>query len=115
MTVAALVLGLLLGFSGFSALALSLDRHHRAAFRTPVPKRRVGGLRAAGWAGLALSFAAAVAAGGWDFGPVQWVGSLTGSALLVVALMAYRPGWLRAAALAALPLAVLMLPIALAR
>lgn len=115
MTVAALVLGLLLGFSGFSALALSLDRHHRAAFRTPVPKRRVGGLRAAGWAGLALSFAAAVAAGGWDFGPVQWVGSLTGSALLVVALMAYRPGWLRTAALAALPLAVLMLPIALAR
>ena len=115
MTVAALVLDLLLGFSGFSALALSLDRHHRAAFRTPVPKRRVSGLRAAGWAGLALSFAAAVAAGGWDFGPVQWVGSLTGSALLVVALMAYRPGWLRAAALAALPLAVLMLPIALAR
>ena len=115
MTVAALVLGLLLGFSGFSALALSLDRHHRAAFRTPVPKQRVGGLRAAGWAGLALSFAAAVAAGGWDFGPVQWVGSLTGSALLVVALMAYRPGWLRTAALAALPLAVLMLPIALAR
>ncbi len=85
MTVAALALCLLLGFSAFSSLALSLDRHHRAAFRTPVPKRRAGGLRAAGWAGLALSFAAAVAAGGWNFGPVQWIGSLTGSALLTLA------------------------------
>ena len=113
MTVAALVLSLLLGFSGFSALALSLDRHHRAAFHSSVPRRRVGGLRAAGWAGLALSFAAAVAAGGWNFGPVQWIGSLTGSALLVVAVMAYQPGWLRAAALAALPLAVLVLPLAM--
>jgi hypothetical protein len=112
-TVAALALCLLLGFSAFSALALSLDRHHRAAFRTPVPERRASGLRAAGWAGLALSFAAAVAAGGWNFGPVQWIGSLTGSALLVVALTAYQPGWLRIAALAALPLAVLVLPLAL--
>ena len=96
MTVAALALSLLLGFSAFSSLALSLDRHHRAAFRTPRPQaagRRACAPRAG--AGLALSFAAAVAAGGWNFGPVQWIGSLTGSALLVVALMAYQPGWLR--------------------
>ncbi len=95
MTVAALLLSLLLGFAGFAALALSLDRHHRAVFRAPVPGRRVGGLRAAGWSGLALSFAAAVAAAGWSFGPVQWIGSLTGSALAVVLLIAYRPTWMR--------------------
>jgi hypothetical protein len=112
-TTAAHALTLLLAFSGFAAFALSLDRHHRAAFRTPVPRRRVGGLRAAGWSGLALAFAAAVGSSGWAFGPVQWVGSLTASALAVVALIAYRPGWLRTAALVALPLAAAMLPLAL--
>lgn len=115
MSAAAHALSLLLAFSGFAALALSLDRHHRAAFRTPIPQRRVGGLRAAGWAGLALAFAAAVASSGWAIGPVQWVGSLTASALAVVALIAYQPGWLRIAAVVALPLAAAMLPLALPR
>ncbi|MHB2209364.1 DUF3325 domain-containing protein [Methylobacterium sp. CM6257] len=115
MTAAALTLSLLLGFSGFAALALSLDRHHRAVFRTPVPRRRIRSLRAAGWSGLALSFAAAIASAGWNFGPVQWIGSLTGSALAVVSLLAYRPTWLRAAALAALPLAAISLPLVLLR
>lgn len=113
MTASALLVSLLLAFSGFSALALSLERHHRAVFRTPPPRRRVGGLRVAGWAGLALSFAAAIACGGWSFGPVQWVGSLSAAALVVVAVMAYRPTWLRTAALTALPLAALTLPLAL--
>lgn len=114
MTPAALILSLLLSFAGFAALALSLDRHHRAAFPVPRPRRRIGSLRAAGWCGLGLSFAAAVAAAGWSFGPVQWIGSLTGSALAVVVLIAYRPAWLRNAALSALPLALLTLPLALA-
>jgi hypothetical protein len=112
-TFAALALSLALSFPGFAALALSLDRHHRAVFRTPAPRRRVAGLRAAGWSGLGLSFAAAIAAAGWSFGPVQWIGSLTGAALAVVTLITYRPGWLRAAALAALPLAALLVPLAL--
>ncbi len=109
MTSAALILSLLLSFSGFAALALSLDRHHRAAYRVGVPKARVGSLRMAGWCGLGLSFATA----GWNFGPVQWIGSLTGSALAVVAIVAYRPTWLRIAALAALPLAAATVPLAL--
>ncbi|MEL6060095.1 MULTISPECIES: DUF3325 family protein [unclassified Methylobacterium] len=115
MTAPALLLSLLLAFSGFSALALSQDRHHRAVIRTPVARSRIRGLRAAGWSGLGLSFAAAVTSVGWCFGPVQWIGSLTGSALAVVALIAYRPTALRAAALAAIPLAALTLPLALMR
>lgn len=115
MTVPALILSLLLAFSGFSALALSLDRHHRAVFRSPVSQARIGSLRAAGWSGLGLSFAAAITFAGWSFGPVQWIGALTGAALAVVALIAYRPTSLRAAALAALPLAALTLPLALMR
>ncbi|MEE7494396.1 DUF3325 domain-containing protein [Methylobacterium oryzae CBMB20] len=113
MTSAALILSLLLSFSGFAALALSLDRHHRAAYRMGVPRARVGSLRMAGWCGLGLSFAASIAAAGWDFGPVQWIGSLTGAALAVVAIIAFRPTWLRNAALAALPLAAVAVPLAL--
>ncbi|CAA2154933.1 hypothetical protein MBRA_00612 [Methylobacterium brachiatum] len=113
MTASALALSLCLSFSSFAALALSLDRHHRAAFRVPAPRTRIRSLRAAGWSGLAVAFAAAVACSGWNFGPVQWIGGLTGGALLVVAVMSYRPAWLRAAAVAALPLAMLALPFAL--
>lgn len=115
MTLPALGLTLLLAFAGFAALALSLDRHHRAAFHAPVGRGKRVGLRVAGWAGLALSLAGAVLSSGWTFGPVQWVGSLTGSALAVVGLAAVRPRWLRAAALVALPLAAAALPLALAR
>lgn len=115
MTAPALFLSLLIAFSGFSALALSLDRHHRAVFHAPVSRSRIGGLRAAGWSGLGLSFAAAVASAGWSFGPVQWIGSLTAAALAVVALIAFWPTALRTAALAALPLAVLTASLALLR
>ncbi|MDP4002192.1 DUF3325 domain-containing protein [Methylobacterium sp. NEAU K] len=114
MTIAALVLNLLLSFSSFAALALSLDRHHRGTFDVPLPRGRSRGLRAAGWSGLILSFTVAVACAGWSFGPVQWTGGLTGAGLAVVALISYRPTWLRAAALAALPLAAVALPFALA-
>jgi len=112
-TVPAVVLSICLSFSSFAALALSLDRHHRAVFRVPAPRNRTRGLRVAGWCGLAVAFAASVACSGWNFGPVQWIGGLTGAALLVVAVMSYRPAWLRAAAVAALPLAMLALPFAL--
>ncbi|MDP4023806.1 DUF3325 domain-containing protein [Methylobacterium sp. NEAU 140] len=114
MTAAALAVSLALAFSGLAALALSLDRHHRAALQTPAVRGRAKALRAAGWCGIGLSFAAAIACGGWAFGPVQWLGALTAAALAVVALLSWRPVWLRAAALAALPVAALVLPLALA-
>ena len=41
---------------------------------------------------------------------MRWVWAVS---LLVVAVMSYRPAWLRAAAVAALPLAMLALPFAL--
>ncbi|AWN41351.1 DUF3325 domain-containing protein [Methylobacterium durans] len=113
MTPLVLALNLALSFASLAALALSLDRHHRDAFLARAPKARARALRLAGWAGIAVSFAAAVAFEGWNFGPVQWIGALTGAALLVVALLSYRPQWLRPAALAALPLALVALPFAL--
>ncbi|KAB1070956.1 DUF3325 domain-containing protein [Methylobacterium planeticum] len=113
MTPIVLALNFALSFAGLAALALSLDRHHRDAFLSRPPKARARGLRVAGWAGILLSLAASVALEGWNFGPVQWIGALTGASLLVVALLSYRPGWLRPAALAALPLALIALPFAL--
>lgn len=113
MTPVVVLLNLALCFAGFGALALSLDRHHRDALGGRVPESRTLPLRLAGWALLALSFAAAVALEGWNFGSVQWVGALTGAALLVVALLSYRPAWLRPAALAALPFGGLLLPVLL--
>lgn len=106
MTPLALVLNLALSFSAMAAFCLSLDRHHAEAFRVRAARRRTLALRLCGWAGIALSFAMAVLFDGWNFGPVQWLGALSGAALLVVAIGSYRPRWLRPAALAALPLAL---------
>lgn len=114
MSASGLAVSLALAFAGLAALALSLDRHHRAALRSPLPRGRARPLRAAGWAGLALSFAAAVALSGWNFGPVQATGATTAAALAVATCLTYRPGWLRPAALAALPIAAAFLPFALA-
>ena len=113
MSAVGLLLCAALAFTGLAALALSLDRHHRAALRGPVPRGRVRPLRAAGWAGLALSFAASIALDGWNFGPVQATGAITAAALAVALWLTYRPGWLRAAALIALPLAAACLPFAI--
>lgn len=104
---------LFLAFAGLAALALSLDRHHRAALRGPLPRGRAKPLRAAGWSGLGLSFAAGVATAGWNFGPVQVTGAVTAAALAVSACLTFRPRLLRPAALAALPLAAAILPFAL--
>ncbi|MCJ2012360.1 DUF3325 domain-containing protein [Methylobacterium sp. J-076] len=114
MSAAGLGVCVALAFAGLACLALSLDRHHRAVLRRPLPRGRARPLRAAGWAGLGLSFYAAVALAGWNFGPVQAVGAVTAAALGVALCLAYRPGWLRPAAVAALPLAAACLPFALA-
>lgn len=104
MTPTVLLANLALSFAALAALCLSMNRHHAAAFTAKPSRRTMLGLRAAGWAGIALCFAVAVLAEGWNFGPVQWLGSLSGGALLVVALASYRPAWIRPAALLALPL-----------
>lgn len=113
MTPAVLALNVALAFGGLSLLALSLDRHHRDAFGARVPPMRMRLLRILGYAALALSLAAAIAWDGGNFGPVQWIGSLTGAALLVVAILSYAPRLLRPAALASLPAALAALLVTL--
>lgn len=106
MTPLAVTLTLLLSFSGLACLCLGMDRHGRELFPGRPSRRRGLAFRTAGWLFVALAFAAAVVTADWNFGPVQWLGSLTGAALVVVALMSYRPAWIRPAAVAALPLAL---------
>jgi hypothetical protein len=106
MTPLSIALNLTLSFAGLAALCLSMDRHHRAIAGRSQSRARARTLRLAGWAAIAASFAASIVTSDWNFGPVQWIGSLTGAALLVVALASYRPGWISPAALATLPLAI---------
>ncbi len=80
-----------LGFLGLAALCLSLGRHHQVLWPSPPTRRRVLGLRAAGWTLVALSLAAALHFDGGAFGPVHWLGSLIGAALLLVVTLSYRP------------------------
>jgi hypothetical protein len=106
MTPLSIALNLALSFAGLAALCLAMDRHHRAIVGRGQSRTRARALRLSGWAAIAASFAAAIVTSDWNFGPVQWIGSLTGAALVVVGLVSYRPAWIRPAALLALPLAL---------
>jgi hypothetical protein len=86
-----MLLALLLCYGGFTALCLSMDRHHAELLgRKPSPRRRQG-MRIGGWLLLALSLWAAVSVAGWGLGLVQWFAVLMLSALLLVLLLPYRP------------------------
>ncbi|MCF4126531.1 DUF3325 domain-containing protein [Methylobacterium sp. SyP6R] len=86
-----LLIGSGLGFLGLAALCLSMARHHQALWAGTPDRRRVLALRAAGWALLGLSLAAAIRLDGWNFGPVDWLGSLIGAGLLLIVVQSYRP------------------------
>lgn len=103
-----MLLALLLCYTGFTALCLSLDRHHADLLgRKPSALRRLV-LRLGGGLLLALSLWAAVATFGWGRGLVEWCAVLMISALLLVWLVAYRPRW----ALAMAALGLLASPVA---
>lgn len=86
-----MLLALLLCYGGFSALCVSMDRHHRDLLgRTPTSRQRQL-LKALGWSLLALSMWPAVAASGWSLGLVDWCAALMASAMLLVWLLPYRP------------------------
>ena len=86
-----MLLALLLCYGGFSALCVSMDRHHRDLLgRTPTTRQRHL-LKALGWSLLALSMWPAVVAAGWSLGLVDWCAALMASAMLLVWLLPYRP------------------------
>jgi hypothetical protein len=86
-----MLLALLLCYGGFTALCLSMDRHHTELLGRKPSVRRRQGMRIYGWLLLALSLWAAVSATGWGLGLVQWFAVLMLSGLLLVLLMPYHP------------------------
>lgn len=116
MTPLVLALNLGLSFLGLTALCVSLPRHHGAVSAAVLAPRRVVLLRLAGWTLIALSLLAAAALDGWNFGPVQWLGSLIGAGLMLIVALSYDPRavrWLVLAsvlALVAAPAALLLDP-----
>ncbi len=109
MTLAVLVVNLGLSFAALAALCLSLNRHHAEAFDRRAEGAAVLRLRVFGWSAIAVSFAVAGLWEGWSFGPVQWIGALTGAGVGLVLLLSYRPRSVAPAAIAALALAALPL------
>jgi hypothetical protein len=81
----------LLCYAGFTALCLSMDRHHADLLGRKPPRRLRLGLKLAGGMLLALSLWVAVSVTGWGLGLVEWFAVLMLSALLLVLLMPYRP------------------------
>ena len=81
-----LALAILLNTSGMAALALGMERHHRAVFGV-VPSLVIRrSWRIPGWLLLAAGLLPCLAGWGVSIGMVLWVGLLT-FALLVVAVV----------------------------
>lgn len=86
-----MLLALLLCYASFTALCLSMDRHHVELLgRKPTAGRRRL-IKLTGWLLLAVSLWAAVSSIGWGLGLVEWFAVLMLSALLLVLLLPYRP------------------------
>lgn len=96
-----MVAALLLAYVGWLGLCLAMPRHQRPLLQRELDAGRSRGLRLAGWLMLGLSFMAAVAAQGWQLGPVAWVACLAVSGIGLVLALPYHPrGCLRFAGLA---------------
>ena len=78
----------ILAFAGFAALALAMQRHHRALFGRAPGRGTASALRLAGAGGLAAALWACAESWGWAIGSVAWVGVLSAAALAVVLLLA---------------------------
>jgi hypothetical protein len=78
-----MLLCVLASLAGFAALCLGMSRHQRDVLGKALPAATTRGLKVAGWALLAASWAAAIAADGAALGSVYWLGALTLAALVV--------------------------------
>jgi magnesium-transporting ATPase (P-type) len=86
-----MLLALLLCYAGFTALCLSMARHHADLLGRKLSARLRQWLKVSGWVLLAISLSAAVSVMNWALGLVEWFAVLMLSALLLVLLMPYRP------------------------
>lgn len=88
-----MLLATLLCYAGFTALCLSMSKHHGELLRSKLSVNRGRLLKVLGWALLCLSLSSALSAEGWGLALVlvQWFAALMASALLLVFLIPFRP------------------------
>lgn len=77
----------LLAFAGFVMLCAARDRHQRDLLGRKLPAATAIGLRRGGLFLLLLVYVVAGLALGWGYGAVEWLGQLSGGALLTVLLL----------------------------
>ncbi|KAA8695771.1 DUF3325 domain-containing protein [Pseudomonas syringae pv. tagetis] len=93
-----MLLAALLCYVGFTCLCLSMTRHYGELLKGPLTGHRRRALKLVGWGALSLSSWAAIQADGWMMGTVNWFAVLMSSAVLLVALLPFRPRWVLALA-----------------
>ncbi len=88
-----MLLAFALGYLGMLALCLAMPRHHKALLGGEPGRARQRGLRlaAASCCGLALGLCSLRQGG--EIGALLWLCQLMLAALLLVALLAWRPRW----------------------
>lgn len=98
----------LMGFAGFAALCLAMDKHFTELLkRKPRPlQSRV--LRMAGWLLLTLALVVAVHQRGWALGLVEWIAVLMAGVTLWVFALPYQPRLLLGLAAASVVLGPLL-------
>ncbi|MFJ4348779.1 DUF3325 domain-containing protein [Pseudomonas sp. NPDC089401] len=81
----------LIGFAGFVALCLAMDKHFSDLLgRKPRPGQ-LRGLRIGGWSLLLVSLVLAVHLRGWAHGLVEWIAVLMAGVTLWVFGLPYQP------------------------
>ncbi|MBM6550955.1 DUF3325 domain-containing protein [Marinomonas ostreistagni] len=88
----------LLSFYAFLHFAMSVKKHHLDVYKgwyqaKPLSMREYRTQQLIAWLALLASFYIAVAHWGIGIGSMAWLMLITVSALLVVALLAYRLNW----------------------
>ncbi|MDR0227346.1 MAG: DUF3325 domain-containing protein [Burkholderiaceae bacterium] len=83
----------LLALGAFACLALAMDRHQQDLWGRELAASATRTLRAAGWALLLMSLAAALASDPRSLGLVAWFGHISAAAALVVLALIARERW----------------------
>ncbi|MFT4053354.1 MAG: DUF3325 domain-containing protein [Novosphingobium sp.] len=86
-----LILSFALAYSGLAMVSLSLQRHYRDLRGVLPSSAMVRGLRLAGYPLAMAAILPCIAACSLTIGIVLWLGMLTGAAVTLVALMAWKP------------------------
>ncbi|MNG74415.1 hypothetical protein D3C76_1024090 [compost metagenome] len=103
----------LMGFAGFAALCLAMDKHFSDLLgRKPAPTQ-LRALRLTGWLLLVMALVVAVHLRGWAHGLVEWIAVLMAGVTLWVFALPYRPRLLLGLAAASLVLGPLLAVLAL--